>query len=399
MEPRTLSRLADLAVGFGANVQPDQILVVIAQTGNEPLARAVAASAYGAGARHVDMVYEDPWVRRARIEHGSDASIGFAPSWKIDRVRALGEQRVAYMRLEGGVDPAATDGLDQERLGNDQSPERREHLRLVAERLLNWTLIPSPNESWARIVYPDLEPGAAHAKLWEEIVTICRLDFEDPVAAWNARMDRLREVAGHLNERRLDAVHFRGPGTDLTVGLLPSSRWLAAGFTTAEGIPHHPNVPSEEVFTGPDPARVDGVVRSTKPLEVDGTVITGLKVRFEGGRAVEIDADTGRDLLRTRVAMDEGGSRLGEVALVDGEGRIGALGTVFFTTLIDENAASHIALGNAYPFTYGDPADQERANHSRNHIDFMIGSPEVDVDGTTVDGERLPLLRGGDWQF
>jgi aminopeptidase len=205
-------------------------------------------------------------------------------------------------------------------------------------------------------------------------------------------------VSERLTELRLDALHFEGPGTDLRVGLLPSSRWLAARFETVDGIVHMPNLPSEEVFTAPDPTRVDGVVRSTKPLVVGGTIIRGLRVHFEGGRATSIEADEGGELLAQYARRDDGAARLGEVALVDAAGRIGPLDTVFYDTLIDENAASHIALGAAYEFTAGEE-DRGRINRSQIHVDFMIGSPEVDVTGVTASGERVPVLRAGVWQI
>ena len=197
---------------------------------------------------------------------------------------------------------------------------------------------------------------------------------------------------------RCDAIRFRGPGTDLRVGLLPGSRWLAARFETLDGIVHRPNLPSEETFTAPDPERVDGVVRATRPLALAGTIVRGLEVRFEGGRAVSIEADTGGDTLRTTIQRDEGAARLGEVALVDREGRIGALDTVFYDTLLDENAASHIAFGRAYGFSVDEP-DRARANLSDIHIDFMIGGDDVEVDGITESGEEVPVLRGGAWQL
>ena len=224
-----------------------------------------------------------------------------------------------------------------------------------------------------------------------------RLDEADPVAAWRERMDTVVAAADRLTERRLDALHFEGPGTDLTVGLLPSSRWMAASFQTVDGIEHHPNLPTEETFTTPDPERVDGVVRATKPLALPGTIIRGLEVEFRGGRAARIDAESGADALRALCERDEGAARLGEVALVDREGRIGPLDTVFFDTLIDENAASHIALGRAYEMALDDDADKKRANLSAIHIDFMIGSPEMQVTGVTGDGERIPVLRDGAW--
>jgi aminopeptidase len=213
------------------------------------------------------------------------------------------------------------------------------------------------------------------------------------------RLDRLEAVAEKLSGLQLDALRFQGPGTDLRVGLFASSRWKCARLETIDGIAHSPNLPTEEVFTTPDPLRVEGVVTSTKPLFQSGAVITGLRVRFEGGKAVEIDADEGAGVLRTLAERDEGAQRLGEVALVDNESRIGQLGTVFYDTLLDENAASHIALGHGLDFAIEDPADRERVNSSQLHIDFMIGSDAVSVTGITSAGGEVPLLRGGSWQI
>jgi aminopeptidase len=201
-----------------------------------------------------------------------------------------------------------------------------------------------------------------------------------------------------VTDRRFDALHFVGPGTDLTIGLLPSSKFLAARFETVDGIVHLPNLPSEEIFTAPDPQRAEGVVRATKPLVLGGAIIRGLEVEFREGRAVRIDADEGADVLRSYVARDEGSDRLGEAALVDGEGRIGALDTVFFDTLLDENAASHIALGHAYQMCVEDEADAKRVNDSTIHVDFMIGSPDVAVHGVAADGTETPVLVQGAWQ-
>jgi aminopeptidase len=227
---------------------------------------------------------------------------------------------------------------------------------------------------------------------------VCRLDEEDPVAAWHSRADFLVASAQRLTDRAFDALHYEGPGTDLTVGLLPGTSWQAARFERADGLVHMPNLPTEEVFTSPDPERVDGEVTSTKPLVLtDGTVVRGLRVRFEGGRAVQVDADTAAETLRTIVARDDGACRLGEVALVDAEGRIGALDTVFYDTLLDENAASHIAFGQGFPFVIADEA-RGRVNSSEVHLDFMIGSNDLKVTGITADGERVPVLVEGHWQ-
>ena len=211
--------------------------------------------------------------------------------------------------------------------------------------------------------------------------------------------DFLVATADRLNERGFDALHYEGPGTDLTIGLLPDARWSAARFQRADGLEHMPNIPTEEVFTSPDPARVDGTVASTKPLVLtDGTVVRNLRVRFEGGRAVQIEADSAAETLRTIVARDEGAARLGEIALVDREGRIGQLDTVFYDTLLDENAASHIALGQGFPFLVAGSDGGGEVNQSEIHIDFMIGSNELAVTGLTAAGERVPVLRDGSWQ-
>jgi aminopeptidase len=275
-----------------------------------------------------------------------------------------------------------------------------EHHDVINDRTTNWCVVPWATEAWARRVHTDLPPDEALAKLWDELVFVLRLDEPDAGAAWVERATQLHEAGTKLDAAHLDALRFDGPGTDLTVGLLPTSRFAedAPGSTNLDGINFHPNLPSEEVFTTPDPLRTEGVVTATKPLDLGGTVVRGLKVRFEGGRAVQIDADEGADALRARCAKDEGASRLGEVALVDREGRIGKTGTVFFNTLLDENAASHMAFGNAYASAVG-KEDVPRMNASEIHVDFMIGGNEVAVTGLTADGREVPVLREGAWQL
>ncbi|MDX6670124.1 MAG: aminopeptidase [Solirubrobacteraceae bacterium] len=392
-----LKRFAELIVGFGANVQPGQIVAIGTEPGKEGLTRALAAAAYRHGAKFVDVASWDIHVKRARVQHAAEDTLDFVPPWYGERILALGEQRAARIGLSGPVAPGLLDDLDPTRVGRDHLPFVPETGQVVNERTTNWTIAPCPTRSWAELVYPELESAEAMDRLWEALRHVCRLDEEDPVAAWQERIDTLVAAADRLTARRLDAVHFEGPGTDLTVGLLPSSRWLAASFTTVEGIVHFPNLPSEETFTTPDPARVDGVVRATKPLALPGTIIRGLEVEFRAGRAVRIDAEAGADAMRALVERDEGAARLGEVALVDREGRIGPLDTVFYDTLLDENAASHIALGRAYDMAVDDEADKRRANLSAVHVDFMIGGPGVDVTGVTGDGERVAVLRDGAW--
>jgi len=394
-----VQKLAELAVTVGANMQRGQILTMLAETGQEPLVRAIAEEAYRRGARFVDPSYFDPHVKRARIVHADEETLDFVPSWYGHRTLERGNQRCAHVAVSGTVEPDIFDGLDAQRLGRDVLPRLKEGGKVVGDRTTNWTIVPYPTVGWARQIHPELDDDAALARLWDEIAHVCRLDADDPVAEWQARLDATASAAERLNERRFDALHYEGPGTDLTIGLLPTSTWANASFVTVDGIRHLANIPTEEVFTSPDPQRADGVVRATKPLVFsDGSRVDGLTVRFEGGRAVEIDAEAGAANLHARVAKDEGAARLGEVALVDGEGRIGPLGTVFQNTLLDENAASHLAVGNGFPFAVGEQ-DVGRVNKSDIHEDFMVGSDDVEVTGITRDGERVPVLVGGSWKI
>ena len=394
----TLERFADLTIGFAANVQRDQVVAIGAELGKEAMVRALAASAYKHGARFVDVQYFDMHVKRARLLHADEDSLDFVPSWYGQRLLELGRQRCARVGLSGPATPGLLDDLDPRRAGRDQLPFIRESGIVVNERTTNWTIVPYPTVGWARQVHPGVSDEEAMARLSEQILHVCRLDEDDPVAAWRERSDLLVAIAERLTERRFDAVRFDGPGTHLTVGLLPTTKFMAARFETVDGIIHMPNLPSEEVFGAPDPQRTDGVVRATKPLVIAGSIIRGLEIEFRKGKAVRIDAEEGADVLRGYAARDEGASRLGEVALVDGDGRIGRLDTVFFDTLLDENAASHIALGESYQFTAGEE-DKERLNHSSIHVDFMIGGDDVAVTGLTAAGAEVPVLREGVWQL
>jgi len=396
-DPATLERFADLLVGFGANVQPGQIVAIGAEIGKEEIARALAVAAYRHGARYADVSYFDLHVKHARLLYAREDTLEFVPSWHGDRILALGEQRCARIGLSGPIAPGLFDDIDPVRAGRDQLPFLKESGKVVNDRTTNWTIGPAPSLPWARLVHPDLPDEEALARLAAQLITICRLDEDDPAAAWTARFDVLVAAAARVTKRRFDALRFTGPGTDLTVGLLPTSRFTAARFETVDGIVHMPNLPSEEIFTTPDPARADGVVRSTKPLVLGGSIVRGLEVEFRDGRAVRIDAEENAEVLRGYAAKDEGAGRLGEVALVDRDGRIGQTGTTFFDTLLDENAASHIALGSAYAMCVDGAEDLKRINRSQIHVDFMIGSGDVAVAGVTPDGDEVPVLVEGSW--
>jgi aminopeptidase len=390
--------LASLAV-HGANVQPGQVVALGAYLGHEELVRAVSAAAYDRGALFVDVSYFDPYVKRARIAHADPDTLEFVPPWIGARFDAIAERGDCRIHLTGVTAPNALDGLDPALAGRDQLPYVKEIPRIVSDRTTNWTIVPCPHAEWAQLVHPDLDADAAYEQLWDELWHVLRLDTGDAAAAWDERMTTLRANAAKLAERRFDAIHLEGPGTDLTIGLFPSADWHAADFTTKDGLRHFPNLPTEEVFTTPDPQRTNGHVTASKPLVFrDGTIVRGLRVRFENGRAVEIDATENAEALRAKAELDDGAARLGELALVDRQGRIGPLGTVFYDTLLDENAASHIAFGNGFEFLV-DEGDAGRVNASGTHIDFMIGSDELDVTGVTTGGERVPILRGGDWQI
>jgi len=391
-------RLADLIVGFGANVQPGQLVGVTSYLGKEGLTREIARSAYERGARYVDVWYSDQWVKRERLLGGDPKTFSFVPPWMLERMQHFSDEHAARISLSGPHAPHALDGVPAERSGVDLLPYLPTIGEVVNAATTNWCVAPSPTPEWAEIVYPDIERAEAFDRLWQAIAHVCRLDEDDPAAAWTERMETVKRSAKALTERRFDAIHLHGPGTDLTVGLFASSIWHAAEFVTVDGLEHYPNIPSEETFTTPDPLRVDGHVSATLPLELYGSIIRGLRVEFEGGRAVKIDADENAETLRAACTKDDGATRLGELALVDGAGRIGPLETVFFDTLLDENAASHIALGSAYAMAVEDEAEQKRINESEIHIDFMIGSPELDVDGITAAGEHVPVLRQGTWR-
>jgi aminopeptidase len=393
-----MDKLAELAVGFGANVQPGQRVQVTAATGQEELTRAIVERVYKAGAVYVNVVYRDPYVQRARLVHGVDEALGYEPEWVVEMVRQHGIQKGATIALSGPVEPGLLEGIDPGRIGRDRPPGRVQVIENLNAASNNWTIVPCPTPGWAALVHPDLGPDEALRTLWEQIVVVCRLDADDPVSVWDERMAQLDRACRALNERGFDALHLEGPGTDLRIGLLPTSTWRGGGLTTSWGLRHQPNLPTEEVFTTPDPERVDGVVRSTKPRELDGTIVRDFEVRFEGGRAVAIEAAANGAVLQAYAGRDAGACRLGEIALVDGDGRIGPLDTVFYDTLLDENAASHIALGQGFDWAVGE-ADRERINGSEIHVDFMIGSPEVDVTGVTASGDRVPVLRAGAWQI
>jgi aminopeptidase len=394
-----LSDYARLAVRVGLNVQPGQILGINALLEQAPLARAVAREAYIAGAKYVDVLYTDQHVRRAHIQSAPEDALDWSPPWLVQRLEDLSANGGALLGIAGNPEPELFADLDGARVGRARMREVSEASLRLTDGVCNWSIVASPNEGWAKAVFgePDVE------RLWEAVATTVRLDEPDPVAAWREHLDKLVQRADALNRRRFDALRYRGPGTDLTIGLHPDSKWIAAS-DEVRGIEFVPNMPTEEVFTTPDAGRADGTVRATYPLQIQGTIVRGLEVRFENGRAVDVRAEQGEELMQTHIASDEGAARLGEVALVDGSSRVGRTGIVFYDTLFDENAASHIALGMAIlkgvEGSSALSAEERQArgvNHSSIHTDFMIGSNSVDISGVDTHGSETPILRSGDW--
>ncbi len=401
-----LDRLGEVVVRIGLNLATGQELVITAPLDAAGLVRRITEHAYKAGASLVTTLFTDEIAKRARFRYAPDAAFDTAASWLADGIAQAFRGNAARLAITG-EDPALLSGEDPERIARANranSVANQASLELITNFAINWNIIACATPAWARTMFPDEPEQEAVDKLWDAIFAASRLDGPDPVAAWRAHDERLHARAAALDARRYAALHFQGPGTDLSVGLADGHRWLGGSGTAANGITCIPNIPTEEVFTTPHRQRVEGFVRSTKPLSYQGTLIDGIEVRFEAGRIVEAHATRGNAVLDRVLGTDEGARRLGEVALVPHSSPISSGGLLFQNTLFDENAASHIALGQAYASCLHDAAGAEAAslasrgaNASLIHIDWMIGSGEIDLDGITGSGAREPLMRAGEW--
>jgi aminopeptidase len=401
-----LDRLAAVAVNVGLGLARGQELVMTAPLEALPLARRVTEHAYKAGASLVTTLFTDEQATLMRFRHAPDESFDRVADWLQNGLASAYRGGAARLAITGG-NPALLAREDPNKVARANlalSKASRPALDLITRHEINWTIVAFATPDWALTVFPDEPADVAVAHLWDAIFAVTRIDAPHPVADWKAHSAHLQERAQFLNNKRFAALHFEGPGTDLRVGLAEGHLWLGGGTTARNGITCLPNMPTEEVFTTPHKDLTEGTVTSTKPLSYQGTLIDDIRVRFESGRIVEATATKGEAVLRRMLETDDGASRLGEVALVPHSSPIAKRGLLFWNTLFDENAASHIALGQAYSACLrdGDTLDAAQlaskgANSSLIHVDWMIGSGLIDVNGLAADGSVEPLMRQGEW--
>ena len=405
---QNLRKYADLAVKIGVNVQPGQRVMVRVSLDNAPLARLIATSAYQAGARLVDVIWEDEQLELIRFQHAPRDSFEEASDWLPNAMAEYAQHGDALISIRGN-DPDLLKDQDPALIASARKAANIKFTpftNLLMRGELNWLVISAPVASWAAKVFPELAAEQQIPRLWEMIFDVCRLKQADPIAAWTQHIAQLSARSEYLNRKQYTALHYRAPGTDLRIGLPKGHVWQGPPATSAKGIAFVPNMPTEEVFTMPHKDHVSGVVTASKPLNYGGTLIENIRLTFAEGRVIDADATAGAESLRKLIATDAGAARLGEVALVPHSSPIAQSGLLFYNTLFDENAASHLALGRAYQVTLeGGTAmsDQEFAqaggNTSLIHVDFMIGAATMDIDGLAEDGTAEPVMRAGEWAF
>ena len=406
IDPVKLDRLAEVAVKVGLQLQPGQDVFLTAPSNALPLVRRIAEHAYKAGAGLVTPLLSDEEITLARYRFARDDSFDRAPGWLYEGVAKAFDNNTARLAVVGD-DPMLLSGEDAAKVARASKANSMAYqpaLSRITGFDVNWNIVAYPGASWAKLVFPNDDEETAVAKLADAIFKASRVDNADPIAAWTAHNAALKTRTDWLNGQRFHALHYSGPGTDLTIGLADGHEWVGGASIAKNGIVCNPNIPTEEVFTTPHAQRVEGRVRSTKPLSYQGTLIEDIAVRFEGGRIVEATASRGAEVLNKVLDTDEGARRLGEVALVPHSSPISASNILFYNTLFDENASCHIALGQCYSkcFVGGDKLTPEQiaaqgGNKSFIHIDWMIGSDQIDIDGVHADGRRVPVFRKGEW--
>jgi len=401
-----LERYAALAVEVGVNVQPDQTLVVTAPLSAAPFVRSVARKAYAAGARNVHVEWNDDELTRIKYEQAPDEAFLEYPMWRAKGWEEMAENNAAFLSVIAS-NPDLLSGIDPERIANANKTAGQalhKYRSYAMSDKISWSVIAVPSAGWAAKVFPDTPAERQEGALWDAIFAATRVNESDPVAAWKAHTQKLDERADFLNAKKYKALHYKAEGTDLVVELADGHIWVSGGSVNAAGTPFVANMPTEEVFTAPKKDGVNGVVKSTKPLSYGGNLIKDFTLTFEKGRVVKLEAAEGQAVLQRLIDTDEGSAYLGEVALVPHRSPISDTNIVFFNTLFDENASSHLAIGNAYAFCLegGKTMSQEELtaaglNNSITHVDFMIGAADMNIDGELPNGTREPLFRDGNW--
>ncbi len=397
-----LRRYAELVLDVGVAFPPGKELAINACLEHAPLVHALCEQAYARGASYVDVWYWDPHTKASRLRHAPTETLAHVPAWLDERYRLLGERQGAIVNVIGESEPALLRDADPERAGLDRMPRISSRFKVQLEGRVEFTTVPYPTAGWAERVLG--RPDAA--ALWQQFRVLLRLDAQDAAAAWHERLDLLERRCRTLDERHFDSLRYEGPGTDFRMGLHERHVWHSARVRSRAGLRHVPAMPTEEIFSMPDPRRAEGTIASTKPLELGGAVVEGLRLSFAGGEVVRADADRGAEVVRANLAMDAGASRLGEVALVDGSSRIARSGLTYWNTLLDESAVCHLAWGATIPDSHADydahDPDSARGlglNESATHVDFMVGGPEVTVFGVHADGREVVLLANDEWQL
>lgn len=401
-----LAKYADVAVNIGLNLRKGQVLGIRGILEDAPFIRKVTESAYKAGAKYVDVLFSDETISRIQYEQSDPENITYIPDWIFTRFENHYKDGNAELAVYSS-NPDLLEGIDSDLIARARKArmEKFEPLRKY-ENLANWCVVATAAPFWAKKVFPGIPVEEAQMKLWEAIFQVCRINVPDPVAAWKEHTDKLVKYKDYLNHKRYTALHYKAPGTDLTVGLPEKQIWSGAQETFQNGITCTVNIPTEEVFTAPHKEKAEGYVKASMPLNLSGTLIEGFTLTFENGHITKVTATKGESDLQKLIETDDRASHLGEVALVPHSSPISQSGILFYNTLFDENAASHIALGNAYRSSIEggpDMSDEEFAaaggNKSLIHVDFMIGSGEMNIDGICADGTREPVMRAGEWAF
>ncbi|MGE5703686.1 MAG: aminopeptidase [Clostridia bacterium] len=401
-----LDRYAELAVKIGINIQPGQTLVVNSPLSAAEFIRKVARKAYEAGAKHVHIEWNDDELTRIRYELAPDEAFREFPLWKAKGFEEMAENGAAFLSISTS-NPYLLKGIAPERLAtaNRTAGQAMQKFRnYTMSDMVSWSIVGVPSETWAALVFPDMPREEQIPALWNAIFKANRCDLDDPIQAWREHHATLAQKVTYLNNEKYRVLHYEAPGTKLSIELPEGHIWIGGGGKNSKGVQFMANMPTEEVFTAPKKDGVNGVVRSTKPLNYQGNLIENFSLTFEQGRIVDFSAETGADVLERLIGMDEGSHYLGEVALVPHESPISLSNLIFYNTLFDENASNHLAIGKAYPTCLEGGTSmgpEELAKHGLNesltHVDFMIGSAEMNIDGETAEGTREPLFRNGNW--